>query len=161
MARRKKQPGNAPEFVNRKARHQYEITDTLEVGIVLVGTEVKSVREGRVSLGEGYVRVTDHPLSLWLHGVHIGEYAPAGPSRQHRSTAVRQLLAHKREIRKLFTKSIIKGVTVVPLKMYFNQDGRVKVLIGLGTGKKSHDKRQDLRKREADRDIERAMRRRD
>lgn len=159
MSRKKKQPGNAPDFVNRKARHNYEITETLECGIVLVGTEVKSVRSGRVSLAEGYVRVSDHPLGLWLHGVHIGEYAPAGPSRQHRTTAVRSLLAHKREIRKLHTKSIIKGVTIVPLKMYFNSDGRVKVLIGLGTGKKRHDKRQDLRKREAQRDIERAMRR--
>lgn len=158
MARKRKKPGDTPEFVNRKARHQYEITETLEVGIVLLGTEVKAIREGRVSLGEGYVRVTENPPALWLHGVHIGEYAPAGTGQhQHRTTATRGLLAHKREIRKLFTKSIIKGVTIVPLKMYFNKDGRVKVLIGLGTGKKAHDKRQDLRKREAQRDMDRAM----
>ena len=158
MARKKKQAGDAPEIVNRRARRDYEITETLEVGVVLVGTEVKSIRDGRVSLGEGYVRVEDHPLSLKLYNVHIGEYAPAGTGpRQHKTTGIRVLLAHKREIRKLFMKSTVKGVTIVPLKMYFNKDGRVKLLIGLGTGKKHHDKRQDLRKREAEKDIRRAM----
>jgi len=148
-------PGE-PEVHNRKARHQYTISDTLECGIKLIGTEVKSVRAGRISIGEGYVRAQEEPARLELHGVHIDEYAPAGPARQHRPTQSRLLLAHKREIRKLARAATEKGVTIVPLKVYF-KDGRVKVLIGVGRGKREHDKRHDIKKREQDRDIRRAM----
>ncbi|TVQ75672.1 MAG: SsrA-binding protein SmpB [Phycisphaeraceae bacterium] len=152
----KKPKSPEPEINNRKARHDYAITDTLECGIILYGTEVKSIRAGRMSLGEGYVRATEVPLSLELHGVRIDEYAPAGASSQHRPTQTRTLLAHKREIRKLARASQQKGVTIVPLKAYF-KNGRVKILIGLGTGKRSYDKRQDIKKRDAQREVQRAM----
>lgn len=157
------QPGaqsNTPVIENRKARHRFVILETLEVGIKLVGTEVRSVRAGKCSLGEGYVRAeTDPWLSLTLHGVHIDHYAPAGASgsgRQHAAARSRTLLAHKREIRKLATATREKGMTIVPLKLYFKH-GFAKLLIGVGRGKRQYDKRQDIRKREQQRDIRRAM----
>lgn len=155
MAGKPKQPAT-PEIVNRRARHDYFIEDTLEVGIRLVGTEVKSVRAGRISLAEGYVRAHDNPIALELHSVHIDEYSAAGRgARQHNPTRGRALLAHKREIRKLAKASAVKGVTIVPLKVYF-KDGKAKLLIGLGRGKAQHDKRQDIKKRESDREMRRA-----
>jgi SsrA-binding protein len=148
-----------PTIENRKARHEYHILDTLECGIKLVGTEVKSVRAGQVSLAEGFVRASDSPLRLSLHGVHIAEYPPAGESFQHAPTRTRTLLAQKREILKLVDKTREPGVTLIPLKVYFVR-GMAKVLIGLAKGKGKSDKRQDIAKREARRDIERAMSRR-
>lgn len=161
MARSKtNHKSNEPEIVNRRARHDYHIGDTLEVGVKLVGTEVKSVRQGKVSLAEGYVRVQESPPEMKLHSVHIAEYPPAGAGElQHDPERTRTLLAHKREIRKLAQDTKAKGVTIVPLKMYF-KEGRVKLLIGVGTGKRKADKREDIREREARRDIERAMSRR-
>ena len=147
---------NEPEIHNRKARHLYHIDETLECGIRLVGTEVKSVRAGRISIGEGYVVAREDPPALELINIHIDEYAPAGANRQHRPTQARTLLAHKREIRKFARKAAEKGVTIVPLKVYF-KNGFVKVLIGVGRGKREHDKRQDIKKRETDRDLRRAM----
>lgn len=141
---------------NRRARHDYHIEETLECGIRLTGTEVKSVRNGQVSLAEGYVRATENPPALTLHGVHIAEYAPAGEARQHDPGRVRALLAHKREIRKLAARTRSKGVTIVPLKMYFT-NGRAKLLVGVGRGKRKSDKRQDIATRETQRDMERAM----
>lgn len=155
MAKPRKSGSNQPEVLNRKARHDYHIEETLEVGIRLHGTEVKSVRAGRISLGEAYVRAESEPLSLTLHAAHIGEYAPAGPN-QHPAVRERALLAHKREIAKLARLSQVKGVTIVPLKLYF-KNGFAKLLIGVGRGKGKSDKRQDLKEREARRDIERAM----
>ncbi len=155
MAGKKKPITNEPEVVNRKARHDYEIAETLEVGIRLAGSEVKAVRAGRISLGEAYVRAESTPLSLTLHSAHIGEYAPAG-ANQHAAVRQRTLLAHKREIANLARLSAVKGVTVVPLKLYF-KNGYAKLLIGVGRGKGRSDKRQDLKKREAQRDIDRAM----
>lgn len=154
MAGKKNQP-DEPEIHNRKARHNYEILDTLECGIVLLGSEVKSVRAGRVSLGEGYVRATETPPALDLHSVRIDHYANAGAVNRA-PDSVRRLLAHKREIKKLARAADVKGMTIVPLKMYF-KEGRIKVLIGLGRGKKSHDKRQTIKEREQKRDIQRAM----
>ena len=151
----KKPKPDEPEIHNRKARHDYEILDTLECGIVLLGSEVKSVRAGRVSLGEGYVRATEAPLALDLHAVRIDQYANAGMTG-HAPTSVRRLLAHKREIKKLARASDVKGMTIVPLKMYF-KEGRIKVLVGLGRGKKSHDKRQSIKEREQKREMQRAM----
>ena len=148
-----------PVIENRKARHLYTITDTLECGIKLKGTEIKSVRSGQVSLAEGFVKATDQPISMTLHAVHIAEYAPAGPHRQHAPTRARPLLAHRREIQKWAIAARSRGCTIVPLKMYF-VDGRAKLLVGLGIGKKSRDKRQDLKAQEAKRDIDRAMKRR-
>ncbi len=145
-----------PIAENRKARHNYLILETLECGMKLTGTEVKSIRAGQASLGEGYVRAEENPAKLTLHGVHIAEYPPAGPARQHVPTRVRVLLAQKREILKLVVKTKQKGFTLVPLKIYFLR-GKAKLLIGLATGKRRSDKRDDLARKEAKRDIDRAM----
>lgn len=143
---------------NRKARHDYFITETLETGVKLMGSEVKAVRDGKVSLGEGYVRYSPEEHSLFLHAVNIGEYAPSG-SRQHAPTRTRKLLAHRREIA-TFAKAVeVKGMTIVPLKMYFH-NGFAKVLIGLAEGRSRADKRDRIAKRDAERDIARAMSRR-
>jgi SsrA-binding protein len=156
MASKTDRKRREPTIENRRARRDYFIDETLECGIRLAGTEVKSVREGRVSLGEGYVRAADSPIALTLHGVHIAEYPPAGEHRQHDPGRVRQLLAHRREIRKLAARTRSKGVTLVPLKMYFVR-GRVKILIGLARGKRHRDKRDELARKQAQRDIDRAM----
>ena len=144
---------------NRRARHDYLIGDTLECGIRLLGTEVKSIRNGRASLAEGWVRADLDPPRLRLHGVHVAEYAPAGPHRQHEPVRIRPLLAHRKEIRELAKAQDGEGATLVPLKIYF-KDGRAKLLIGVAEGRKKADKRQDIAKKEAQRDIERALRRR-
>ncbi len=144
---------------NRKARFDYHISDTLECGIQLRGSEVKSIRDGKVSLTEGYVRVQEEPLALYLHSVTIEEYGPAG-GRQHSMGRTRKLLAHKKEIAKLWRQVQQKGMTIVPLKVYF-KNGYAKVLVGLGKGKSSHDKRHAIADRENKRDISRAMTRRD
>ncbi|MCH8164157.1 MAG: SsrA-binding protein SmpB [Planctomycetes bacterium] len=156
MAAKTKRTPNKPTIENRRARFDFFIDDTLECGIKLTGTEIKSVRNGRVSLAEGYVRATQSPPALALHGVHIAEYPPAGKQLQHDPTRVRTLLAHRREIRKLADKTRQKGFTIVPLKMYLVR-GRAKLLIGLGQGKRRHDKRHALAKRQAEREIKRAM----
>jgi SsrA-binding protein len=143
------------QIVNRRARHQFEILDTMEVGVVLIGSEVKSVRAGKVSLAEGYVRAQETPLALTLHGVHIAEYQPAGV-HNHQPDRMRILLAHKAQTRSLAAQSQSKGVTIVPLKMYF-KNNRIKLQIGVARGKGKSDKRQDLREREHQREMERAM----
>jgi SsrA-binding protein len=152
---KKKQSNPDPTIENRKARFDYHIEDTLEVGMVLRGSEVKSVRKSEVSLGEGYVLAKAEPPSLLLVNVNIGEYAPSG-ALGHRPTRARPLLAHKREIVKLARQIDQKGMTIVPLKLYF-KNGFAKLLIGVARGKTSHDKRETIGKREAQRDIERAM----
>lgn len=155
----KKHLGDArtPEISNRKARHKFHITETLECGIALMGTEVKSVREGKISLGEGYARVDDKTGELWLFNIHIGEYDPAkGNVNKHEPHRKRKLLAHRREIRKFEMATLTKGATIVPLKLYF-KNGYAKLLIGVGIGKRKADVREDSRKRDAQRDIERAM----
>ncbi len=140
---------------NRKARFDYHIEETLECGIVLSGSEVKSVRGSQVSLGEGYVHFDPKTNLLTLLNVNIGEYAPAG-ALGHRPKRARALLAHKREILRLAKKVEVKGMTIVPLKMYF-KDGWAKVLIGVARGKDKADKRDTIAKREAQRDIDRAL----
>lgn len=154
MAKKAKQ-SDLPVIENRKARHHYHIFETLECGIALMGSEVKSVRDGKVSLGEGYVRAQERPLGLFLHAVNIGEYAPAGVLG-HKPVRQRALLAHKREILKLLKAVSVKGMTLIPLKLYF-KDGFAKVLVGLAKGKSTHDKREAIGEREAKRDIDRAM----
>jgi len=139
---------------NRKARHDYEILDTLECGIALVGSEVKSLRAGRMSLDEGYGRVEGD--ELWLLGCDIPEYEKAN-QLNHKPKRQRKLLLHRREIRKFAGLAFEKGLTLVPLKVYF-KNGRVKVLMGVGRGRKAHDKRQKLKADTARRDIEIALR---
>lgn len=149
----KKGKGDSPTIENRRARHDYFIGDELECGIQLVGTEVKAVRDGNVSLKEGYVSVENGQLVM--HNVNIGEYPPAGQI-QHAMTRRRRLLAHKREIKRLARQVEQKGVTLIPLKLYF-KDGWAKILVGLGTGKAQHDKRQSIKERDMDRELRRAM----
>lgn len=155
MAKHHKHKPDEPRILNRKARHDYTIEESFEVGISLCGSEVKSIRAGGASLAEGYVRLEENPPGLFLHGVHIQEYAPAA-GRQHAPTRPRRLLAHKREIIKLAAVVRQKGVTIVPLTMYFTR-GKVKLEIGVARGKRKGDKREDLRKQDAQRDIDRAM----
>lgn len=160
MAAKKKdqQQSGQPTIRNRRARHDYIISETLECGVRLLGTEVKAIRLGRVSLQEGYVRANESPLELNLHSVHIGEYPPAGPE-QHEPVRVRRLLAHKREIARLAQETRQKGVTLIPLQMYF-KNGRVKLQVGVARGKRKADKRQALAEKQARKDIDRALSRR-
>jgi SsrA-binding protein len=155
MARKNGERRDDPVIENRKARHDFHIGETLECGIKLVGSEVKSVRAGQMSLGEGWVRGELAPLSLTLMQAHIGDYNPAG-HRQHPSTRQRTLLAKRREIRKITEEAQAKGGTIVPLKVYFVR-GVAKLLIGVGVSKNQSDKRQDLAKKSHQRDIDRAM----
>ncbi len=136
---------------NRKARHDYSILDTFEAGIALTGTEVKSLRAGRASLVDGFATITDH--ELWLRNVHIAEYAE-GTWTNHAPRRVRKLLVHRMELDRLSAKLKEGGLALIPLSMYF-KEGRVKVELGLGRGKKSYDKRQDMAKRDADRELAR------
>ena len=139
---------------NRKARHEFEILDTLECGVALVGSEVKSLRTGRISLDEAYGRVERG--EAWLMGCDIPEYEKAN-QLNHKPKRPRKLLLHRREISTFAAQSFEKGLTLVPLKMYFKA-GRVKVLLGVGRGRKAHDKRDKLKAATARRDIEIALR---
>jgi SsrA-binding protein len=141
---------------NRRARHDYAIEDTLEAGIALTGTEVKSLRAGRASLADGFAQVSDG--EVWLHNVHIPEYAQ-GTWTNHTPRRTRKLLLHRGEIDRLVRKTTEGGLTLVPLSLYF-KDGKVKVELALARGKRTYDKRQDLAKRDAAREVERAFRRR-
>ena len=157
MAKKADKPKNhSPRIANRRAFHDYHIGEKFEVGIVLAGSEVKSIRNGQVSLAEGFAMIESNTMELWLHNVEISPYTHAGPENQHTPKRQRKLLARKREIRMIHDKLIGKGVTLVPLAMFF-KNGRVKLEIGVGTGKKSFDKRQDMKKRAADREIRRSM----
>jgi SsrA-binding protein len=141
---------------NRRARHDYTIEDTVEAGLVLTGTEVKSLRAGRATLTEGYGQITNN--EAWLHGVHIPQYTQ-GTWTNHEPRRTRKLLLHRREIDKLASSIQERGLTLVPLSLYFS-DGKVKIELALARGKRAYDKRQDLAKRDAAREIERELRRR-
>lgn len=142
--------------VNRKARRNYEVIDTLECGIALVGSEVKSLRQGKLSLDEAYGRMRDN--EVWLVGCDIQEYGFAN-RLNHEPRRQRKLLLHRREIKKFASRAYQQGLTLVPLKMYFKR-GRAKVLMGLCRGRKTYDKRQALKKADMQRDMQRAMQRR-
>ena len=152
-----KRPPPTPQIKNKKARFNFEILEQAEAGISLTGSEVKSLRSGKASLEEAFAVIRDG--EAFLRDCNISPYPQAGYA-QHKPTRERKLLLHKREIRKLFNKVTQKGLTLVPLRMYFNDRGLVKVLIGLVRGKKLHDKRQDLKKRDDQRAMARALRRR-
>ena len=151
-----KERGRKVIVSNRRARHDYEIMDTYEAGIVLTGTEVKSLRAGRASLADAYAGVEDG--EVWLRNVHIPEY-DQGSWTNHEPRRTRKLLLHRKEILRLIGKTKEGGLALVPLSMYF-ADGKVKVEIALARGKRSYDKRADLAKRDADREVQRAMGRR-
>ena len=138
---------------NKKARHDYFIEDTYEAGLVLTGTEVKSLRQGRASLVDGFVDIENG--EAWLHAVHIPEYSQ-GTWTNHSARRKRKLLLHRDEIAKLDRQVSEKGLTVIPLSLYFN-DGRAKVEIALAKGKKAWDKRQSIAERTADREKEQAV----
>ncbi len=141
---------------NKRARHDYAILETIEAGIALTGTEVKSLRAGRASLVDGFAQESNG--ELFLHAVHIPEYTQ-GTWTNHEPRRTRKLLLHRGELHKLTTKVRESGLTLVPLSLYFS-DGWAKVEIGLARGKKAYDKRQDLARRDADREINRALGRR-
>jgi SsrA-binding protein len=140
---------------NRKARHEYHVIDSLECGIALVGSEVKSLRTGGLSLDEAYGRVDQD--EVWLVGANIAEYR-FSHALNHEPKRRRKLLMHRREVKKFAGQAYEKGLTLVPLKMYF-KEGRAKVLMGICKGKQKHDKRESIKSRDMKRDIDRAMRR--
>ncbi|MBA3637833.1 MAG: SsrA-binding protein SmpB [Acidobacteriota bacterium] len=141
---------------NRKAFHDYHILETFEAGIVLVGTEVKAIREGSANLRDSFARLEDG--EIWLYNVHINPYTHRGYS-SHEPTRKRKLLLHRREIRKLIGKTVEKGLTLVPIRLYF-QNGHVKVGLALAKGKQAHDKRETIKRREADRETRAAVKER-
>ena len=147
------QDGRKIIATNRKARHEYEILDKIEAGLVLTGTEVKALRQGRASIGEGYALIEGG--EMWLHEINIPEYT-MGNRANHAPKRPRKMLLHKQEIIRLFSKTSEKGLTLVPLTLYFFR-GRVKIEIGLCKGKKAYDKRESIRKRDQDRDLKQQM----
>jgi len=142
---------------NRKARHRYEILQQIECGIMLIGSEVKSLREGNISLNEAYVRVDNN--ELWLIGADIAEYRQAS-FWNHKPKRARKLLVHRRELNKLSAKAFEKGLTLVPLRMFFNSRGIVKVIVAVCRGKQLHDKRESLKDADNKRRLNREMRNR-
>ncbi|ADU61792.1 MAG: SsrA-binding protein SmpB [Pseudodesulfovibrio sp.] len=152
----KKKSTTTPDTIgtNKQARRLYDILETFEAGISLLGSEVKSLRGGHVAFKDGYVQFRDH--SAFLVGVHIAPYEKTGEYDQHDPERPRQLLLHKREILVLKAKSDQKGLTVIPMKMYFSR-GKIKVLIGLGKGKNVHSRKQDLKDRDIARDTARQL----
>ena len=138
---------------NKKARHDYTISDVIECGLVLTGTEVKSLRAGRASLIDGFAMVNNG--ELWLMGVHIPEYTE-GTWTNHTPRRDRKLLVHKQELNKLIGKLKDSGTTLVPLQLYL-KDGKAKVEIAVAKGKKAHDKREAIKEREADREVSRVV----
>ena len=151
-------PPQGPKLIadNRRARHDYVLTDRVEAGIALAGTEVKALREGHVQLGQAFAEVRDG--EMWLVGASIGEYA-GGNRQNHVPDRDRKLLLHRREIDSLYGKVRERGLTLVPTRMYL-KDGRVKVELALGRGKEKADKRRAIAERDAQRQVERAIRRR-
>ncbi|MEU5851443.1 SsrA-binding protein SmpB [Saccharopolyspora shandongensis] len=138
---------------NRKARHDWAVLDTYETGIVLTGTEVKSLRQGKAQLVDGFATVDDG--EVWLRNVHIPEYTE-GTWTNHEPRRSRKLLLHKHEIIRLIGKIKESGLSLIPMTLYFS-DGKAKVELALARGKKAHDKRQDLAKRDADREMQKAI----
>jgi SsrA-binding protein len=156
VAREQANTGTKVIASNRRARHDYLIEDTVEAGIALTGTEVKSLRAGRASLVDGFALINDG--EVWLYNVHIPEYT-LGTWTNHLPRRTRKLLLHRSEIERLVRKTSEQGLTLIPLSLYF-KDGKVKVELALARGKRTYDKRQDLAKRDAAREVERALRRR-
>ncbi|WP_147804326.1 SsrA-binding protein SmpB [Alkalicoccus halolimnae] len=142
-----------PLAQNRKANHEYHIEETYEAGMVLTGTEIKSIRNRRVNLKESFARVSNG--EVWIHNMHISEYEQ-GNRHNHDPVRARKLLLHRKQINKLIGLTKQSGYTLVPLKIYI-KNGVAKVLIGLGKGKKKYDKREDLKRKDAKREVQRAI----
>lgn len=141
---------------NRKAFHDYHIVETFEAGMVLVGTEVKAIREGNANLRDSFARLEGG--EVWIYNIHINPYSHRGYA-DHEPTRRRKLLLHRQEIRKLIGKTVEKGMTLVPLRLYF-KNGHVKVALALAKGKQAHDKRETIKRREADRETRAAVKER-
>ena len=139
---------------NRKAHHEYFIEENFEAGIVLTGTEIKSVRAGKVSLQEGFVLIRNG--EAWLLNVHIAHFEQ-GNRYNHEELRQRKLLLHKKEIAELHAQATLRNWTIVPLRIYINDRGRAKIEIGLARGKQTHDKRETIAKRDSDRELRRAL----
>ncbi|HVA52692.1 MAG TPA: SsrA-binding protein SmpB [Acidimicrobiales bacterium] len=150
--------GDRVVATNRRARHDYEILETLECGLVLTGSEVKSLRGGTAQIGDGYVRVEDD--ELWLFGSHIPPWSHAVGFGSHDPDRKRKLLAHRHQVERFRGQTTTQPLTLIPLKLYF-KEGRAKIEIGLARGRKQHDRRQELAKRDADREMARASRERE
>ncbi len=140
--------------LNRRARHEYLIIDTIEAGIVLTGSEIKSVRANKVNLSDAYARIDRN--EAWLIGAHIAQFAEAN-RWNHEPKRVRKLLLHRSEIDELKGRMGAKGLSLIPLRLYLSERGRAKLELGLGRGKQLHDKRRDIADREAKRDVAREM----
>lgn len=156
-ADKKKESSISMVSENRKARHRYEILDSIECGMMLMGSEVKSMREGKLSLDEAYIRIKGK--EIWLIGSDIAHYRNAG-MWNHDPRRPRKLLIHSREFKKFAGRALERGLTLIPLRVYFNERGIAKCVMGLVKGKKLHDKRESMKKRDTDRGLQRAMRRR-
>ncbi|MCK4342754.1 MAG: SsrA-binding protein SmpB [Phycisphaerae bacterium] len=152
-----KGPSQTPKIVNKKVRYNFEVLETLEAGISLTGSEVKSLRAGKASLDEAYAFLKEG--ELFLVGCNISPYPMAGYA-QHKPTRERKLLLHLRQIRKWAAKVSQRGLTIVPLSLYFNERGLVKISLALARGKTHADKRVELKKRQYQRDMDQALRRR-
>jgi len=141
---------------NRKAHHDYHLIESFEAGVALLGTEVKAIREGGANLRDSYARIEGG--EVWLYNVHIRAYSSRGYS-DHEPTRRRKLLLHRQEIRKLIGKTVERGMTLVPTSMYL-KNGRIKVSVSLAKGKKAHDKRETIKRRETDRETRAAVKER-
>jgi SsrA-binding protein len=150
----KKPPAPTPNVDNRRARFEYEFLERFEAGIVLTGTEIKSIRTGQISLNEAFARVRDG--EVWLHGMHVPPYKE-GSFSNHDPTRARKLLMHRKEIDRLAGRAAEKGLTLVPTRLYFKR-GMVKVDLALARGKKLYDKRREAREKDAQRDMAREVR---
>jgi len=146
--------GDRPVAQNRRARHDYDIIDTYEAGMVLQGTEVKSLREGKSQIREAYARVKDG--EIWLYQLHIPPYANAGPAFAHNPERERKLLLHRKQIHEVAERTSREGLTLVPLSIYF-KEGKAKLELALARGRKRYDKRQAIARRDADLDARRAV----
>jgi len=158
VAKKKDEPGFKVVARNRKAYHDYAIEETIEAGMVLIGSEIKSIRDGRVNLRDSYAAIDDHG-EVWLHNAHVAPYDPASRFG-HEPRRSRKLLLHKRQIARLQNRAQAKGYTLIPLRMYI-RDNRAKVELALARGKRQYDKRAAIAKREDDRRVRRAMRERE
>jgi len=154
-----RETGTKVVATNRKARRNYEILDTIEAGLVLRGSEVKSIRDGKVQIGDAFARI-DGSGEIWLHNLTIAVYAYAQEYSGHEETRKRKLLLHSHEIERLRSRVDPEHLSLIPLSVYF-KDGRAKVELGLAKGRKTHDKRQAIAERDAERDVRREMSRRD
>ena len=158
MAQNKTEREEAQAYIaeNRKAAHDYHLIETFEAGVVLLGTEVKAIREGRVNLRDSFARVEDG--EVYVYNVNVSSYSHRGYA-DHEPLRRRKLLLHRHEIRKLIGKTVEKGMTLVPLRMYF-KNGKVKLAVSLAKGKKEYDKRETMKRRDADRETRAAIKQR-